>query len=41
MLELLDPIIKSHNVKISNGLEVHYLEANLSKIQFVFQMMDV
>ena len=33
MLELLDPIIKSHNVKISNGLEVHYLEANLSKIQ--------
>ena len=33
MLELLDPKIKSHNVEISNGLRVHYLEANLSKNQ--------
>tara|TARA_Y100001934_G_scaffold280605_1_gene387775 strand:+ start:1119 stop:2234 length:1116 start_codon:yes stop_codon:yes gene_type:complete len=28
MIELLDPIIKSHKIEISNGLNVHYLEAN-------------
>ena len=33
MIELLDPIIKSHNVEISNGLNVHYLEANSNKSQ--------
>ena len=32
MIELLDPIIKSHNVEISNGLNVHYLEANFKQI---------
>ena len=31
MLELLDPVIKSHHTEISNGLNVHYLEANLNK----------
>lgn len=30
MLELLDPVIKSHHTEISNGLNVHYLEANLN-----------
>ena len=30
MLELLDPVIKSHKTEISNGLNVHYLEANLN-----------
>ena len=33
MIELLDPIIKSHNVEISNGLNVHYLEADSNKSQ--------
>ena len=30
MIELLDPVIKSHHTEISNGLNVHYLEANLN-----------
>ena len=31
MIELLDPIIKSHKINISTGLNVHYLEASLEK----------
>ena len=31
MIELLDPIIKSHKINISTGLNVHYLEASLDK----------
>ena len=31
MIELLDPIIKSHKKNISTGLNVHYLEASLNK----------
>ena len=31
MIELLDPIIKSHKTNISTGLNVHYLEASLNK----------
>jgi len=31
MIELLNPIIKSHKTNISTGLNVHYLEASLNK----------
>ena len=31
MIELLDPIISSHKINISTGLNVHYLEASLDK----------
>ena len=33
MNELMDPIIKSHKVDISTGLNVHYLEASKNNIK--------